>query len=98
MWNVDTCNHGNHVAGTIAAMRNNNQGVAGVAPGVSLYIVDEFDDVSCRWTYNSDVLNAAQRCAANNAKIINMSLGCRCNPNTCVPNTVVGNGFVDFEK
>jgi serine protease len=94
-WNVDTCNHGTHVAGTIAATRNNNQGVAGVAPGVDLYIVDVFDDAKCNWAYNSDVLNAAQRCAANGAKVINMSLGCGCN---CVPSTVVANGFADLKN
>jgi len=74
-WNNDTCGHGTHVAGTIAAA-NNSLGVVGVTPGgVSLYIVKVFDGADCGWTYSSTLANAANQCAAAGANIISMSLG-----------------------
>ncbi len=72
-WGTDTCGHGTHVAGTIAAM-NNSTGVVGVSPGtVSLYIVKAYGD-NCAWTYSSDLISAANRCRSAGANIINMSL------------------------
>ncbi len=74
-WNTDSCGHGTHVAGTIAAA-NNSLGVVGVSPGkVSLHIVKVFDGASCGWSYASSLIDAAQRCQAAGAKVINMSLG-----------------------
>ena len=74
-WNTDSCGHGTHVAGTIAAA-NNNLGVVGVSPGkVSLHIVKVFDGASCAWSYSSTLVDAANRCASAGAKVINMSLG-----------------------
>lgn len=74
-WNTDTCGHGTHVAGTIAAV-NNTTGVVGVSPGkVSLHIVKVFDGASCAWSYASTLIAAAQNCQAAGAKVINMSLG-----------------------
>ncbi len=74
-WNTDTCGHGTHVAGTIAAA-NNGLGVIGVSPGkVSLHIVKVFDGTSCGWSYSSTLVNAAQNCQNAGAKVINMSLG-----------------------
>jgi serine protease len=73
-WNSDGCGHGTHVAGTIAAA-NNALGVVGVSPGtVSLYIVKVFGN-DCGWAYSSDLADAANRCDAAGAKVINMSLG-----------------------
>ncbi|MGD8518284.1 MAG: S8 family serine peptidase [Anaerolineae bacterium] len=72
-WNTDTCGHGTHVAGTIAAM-NNTTGIVGVTPGAaSLYIVKVFGD-NCDWTYSSDLMDAAFKCRDAGADIINMSL------------------------
>lgn len=74
-WNTDSCGHGTHVAGTIAAA-NNNVGVIGVSPGkVSLHIIKVFDGSSCGWSYSSSLSDAANRCAQAGAKIISMSLG-----------------------
>jgi subtilisin family serine protease len=74
-WNTDTCGHGSHVAGTIAA-RDNTSGVVGVAKGnVGIVSIKVFDGASCGWSYSSTLVNAAQRCQALGAKVINMSLG-----------------------
>ena len=73
-WYIDTCGHGSHVAGTVAAM-NNTTGVVGVTPGtVSLYILKVFGN-NCDWTYSSTLIDAAYRCRDAGADIINMSLG-----------------------
>jgi serine protease len=77
-WQFDNCGHGTHVAGTIAAA-NNDRGVVGVSPGkVSLFIVKVFgNDVqtNCLYTFSSNLIDAANRCADAGAKVINMSLG-----------------------
>jgi serine protease len=74
-WNNDTCGHGSHVAGTIAA-KDNTSGVVGVnTGGINLFIVKVFDGETCGWSYSSDLVDAANRCANAGAKVINMSLG-----------------------
>ena len=74
-WDSDTCGHGTHVAGTIAASFN-SLGVVGVTPGgAELYIVKVFDGPECGWSYSSTLANAAQQCQAAEADIISMSLG-----------------------
>ncbi len=74
-WNTDSCGHGTHVAGTIAAV-NNTQGVVGVAPNnVSLHIVKVFDGADCAWTYSSDLVGALNECRNAGAKVVSMSLG-----------------------
>ncbi|GEM_PF-356997 len=75
-WSSDTCGHGTHVAGTIAAAANDT-GVIGVSPDgkVSLHIVKVFDGLECEWSYSSDLIAAAEECQEAGADIINMSLG-----------------------
>ena len=74
-WNTDTCGHGSHVAGTIAASAN-GRGVVGLNKGaVSLHLVKVFDGESCGWSYSSTLVNAARACQSAGAKVINMSLG-----------------------
>ena len=72
-WNTDGCGHGTHVAGTIAAF-DNAAGVVGVSPGVSLYIVKVFGN-DCSWAYESDLIDATNKCEAAGANVISMSLG-----------------------
>jgi len=74
-WNTDSCGHGTHVAGTIAAAEN-DIGVVGVSPAkVSLHIIKVFDGAACGWAYSSTLVDAANRCAGAGARIISMSLG-----------------------
>lgn len=74
-WNTDSCGHGSHVTGTIAAA-DNNVGVVGVATGeIDIYTVKVFNGSNCGWSYSSTLVDAANRCANAGAKVINMSLG-----------------------
>lgn len=75
-WSNDCSGHGTHVAGTIAAV-NNEIGVIGVSPDVSLYIVKIFDGPSCGWSYSSNLIDSSNKCSEAGANIINMSLGGR---------------------
>ncbi|MDC3962277.1 S8 family serine peptidase [Polyangium jinanense] len=81
-WNTDSCGHGTHVAGTIAAV-NNSLGVVGVAPdNVSLHIVKVFDGADCAWSYSSDLVAALNECRSAGAKVVSMSLGGSFSSNT----------------
>ncbi|WP_108945711.1 S8 family serine peptidase [Shewanella halifaxensis] len=75
-WYNDGNGHGTHVAGTIAAIGGNNQGVVGVNPSglVGLHIVKVFND-SGSWAYGSDLVAAVNQCVNAGADIISMSLG-----------------------
>ena len=72
-WYNDGNGHGTHVAGTVAALAN-NEGVVGVYPGVDLHIVKIFND-SGNWTFASDLIDGIQQCASAGANVVNMSLG-----------------------
>nr|WP_299386261.1 S8 family peptidase [Allomuricauda sp.] len=75
---VDTESHGTHVAGIIAAERNNGKGVNGVAKNVkimSLRAVPNGDE------YDKDVALAIRYAVDNGAKIINCSFGKSFSPN-----------------
>lgn len=65
-------NHGTHVAGIIAAERNNNLGINGIANNVQIMavrVVPNGDE------YDKDVANAIYYAVDNGASIINMSFG-----------------------
>ncbi len=64
--------HGTHVSGSIAAVRDNNLGIKGVATNVkimALRVVPNGDE------RDKDVANAIDYAVENGAKIINMSFG-----------------------
>jgi subtilisin family serine protease len=64
--------HGTHVAGTIAAVRNNT-GVVGVAPGAKIMPLKVFPDNGFAQTI--DVVNAIEYAWRNNVDVISTSLG-----------------------
>ncbi|HET7747518.1 MAG TPA: S8 family serine peptidase, partial [Vicinamibacteria bacterium] len=80
-WNMDSCGHGTHVAGTVAAMAGNSTGVVGANPGVRLHIVKVFgnddlvEDGACGWTYGSTLVAALNECVSAGANVVSMSLG-----------------------
>ena len=73
--------HGTHVAGTIAAVTNNNEGVAGVAPDAKILPVKVFRTKrtdrggSGGLLLSNDVSDAIRWSFQNGAKVINLSLG-----------------------
>lgn len=80
-WYEDTCGHGSHVAGTIAAL-NNTTGVVGVNKNglIRLHIEKVFNGSACGWAYSSDLVAALNRCrnavAGTGQKlVVSMSLG-----------------------
>ncbi|GAA4187220.1 S8 family peptidase [Sphingobacterium ginsenosidimutans] len=64
--------HGSHVAGIIAAKRNNNIGINGVADNVKILTVRLVPDGDER---DKDVANAIRYAVDNGAKVLNMSFG-----------------------
>lgn len=70
--------HGTHVAGIIAATRNNNKGINGVADNAQIMILRVVPDGDER---DKDVANAIKYAVDNGAKIINMSFGKALSPN-----------------
>lgn len=60
--------HGTHIAGTIAAIKNNGQGIAGVAPGVKIMALRTDFSISA-------LVQATDFARVNGAKIINASYG-----------------------
>ncbi|MFZ5646557.1 MAG: S8 family peptidase [Bacillota bacterium] len=68
----DDNGHGTHVAGTIAALKN-NLGVIGVAYTAALFAVKVLD--SRGGGYLSDVIEGLEWCIKNKMQVINMSLG-----------------------
>lgn len=66
--------HGTHVAGTIAAIANDD-GVIGVMPNqnANIHVVKVFNEAG--WGYSSSLVAAVDTCVANGANVVTMSLG-----------------------
>ncbi|MFC7356189.1 S8 family peptidase [Jejudonia soesokkakensis] len=64
--------HGTHVAGIIAAQRNNNIGANGVAQNVEIMVLRAVPDGD---EYDKDIALAIRYAADNGAKVINTSFG-----------------------
>ena len=64
--------HGTHVAGIVAANRNNSIGIAGVAKDVKIMVIRAVPEGDER---DKDIANAIRYAVDNGAKIINMSFG-----------------------
>lgn len=69
----DDYGHGTHVAGIVAAITNNNVGVASIAGGCRIMPVKVLNSVGEGTDF--DVATGIQWAADNGARIINMSLG-----------------------
>ncbi|MDH1469808.1 S8 family serine peptidase [Shewanella sp. GD03713] len=66
--------HGTHVAGTIAAIANND-GVIGVMPNqnANIHVIKVFNESG--WGYSSSLVSAVDTCVSNGANVVTMSLG-----------------------
>ncbi len=64
--------HGTHVAGIIAANRNNKEGIKGIADKVSIMVLRAVPDGD---EHDKDIANAIRYAVDNGAKVINMSFG-----------------------
>ena len=80
-WYEDSCGHGSHVTGTIAAL-DNADGVVGVNGdgNLSIHVQKVFDGAACGWSYASDRAAAVDNCTAAAAAqgkwaVVSMSLG-----------------------
>lgn len=78
---VDRCGHGTHVAGTVAAL-DNDIGVIGVAPGVSLYAVKVLGN-SCSGSYSS-IIKGLEWAVKNGMRVANHSYGSAGDPGATV--------------
>ncbi|MEN8178930.1 MAG: S8 family serine peptidase [Pseudomonadota bacterium] len=73
-WYTDEVGHGTHVAGTVAALKN-DEGVIGVnSSGVlNIHIIKVFG--ADGWAYSSDLVAALDACENAGADVVSMSLG-----------------------
>ena len=78
--------HGTHVAGIIAAVRNNNVGMDGIADNVKIMVIRVIPDGDER---DKDVANGIRYAVDNGAKLINMSFGKVYSPNKSVVDDAV---------
>ena len=79
----DICGHGTHVAG-IAAAKDNDLGILGVAPGARLWAIKvlDFDPTTGKCVGSISSLVAGIEYVTKNADqidVVNLSVGCKCN-------------------
>ena len=86
---MDDNGHGTHVAGTIAAL-DNNTGVVGVAPKVSLYALKAFDSAGSGSF--SDVIAALEWAVDHGMQVTNNSYG-----DTVDPGSLVEAAFINAQ-
>jgi subtilisin family serine protease len=79
---MDFHSHGTHVAGTIAAIRNET-GVVGAAPEVEIYALKVFSDYGSSANYD-DIVAAIQWSVDNGIQVTNNSYGSLSNPGAFV--------------
>lgn len=70
---TDPHGHGTHVAGIVAAVRDNDVGIAGLAPSSKVMPVRVLDENGSGWS--SDIAKAVIYAADNGADVANLSLG-----------------------
>lgn len=70
---LDDNGHGTHVAGIVAATLNNNEGVAGVAPGAKVMAVKVLGADGSGTT--ASIVDGIEYAASHGAKVVNMSFG-----------------------
>ncbi|PEL96125.1 peptidase S8 [Bacillus cereus] len=68
----DELGHGTHIAGTIAAVTDNDIGIAGIAPNVKVLSVRVLDRNG--YSYNDVIANGITYAADHGAKVINLSI------------------------
>ncbi len=78
---MDDNGHGTHVAGIVGA-EDNDAGVVGVAPEVSLYALKVLDESGSG--YYSDIIAALQWCVDNGIQVTNNSYGSSLDPGETV--------------
>jgi predicted peroxiredoxin len=71
-WSTDENGHGTLSAGIIAA-QDNDLGLIGVAPGVSVIVAKAFDSLGFQTV--ADLIDVVEQCRDKGARIISMSLG-----------------------
>ena len=70
--NADSSGHGTHVAGIVAAIRNNDKGINGVSNAAQIMVLRVVPDGDER---DKDIARAIRYAADNGARVINMSFG-----------------------
>lgn len=65
--------HGTHVTGVVVAVRDNGEGITGVAPGARVLPLRVLDDDGGGWT--DDIVKAVDEAIKRGAHVINLSLG-----------------------